>query len=131
LELILKSGPARISVNRIERIVVMLRRWAEKKPEIEGIAIFGSFAKGTTHSASDLDLFIKTSGGEVSPGVVIGEGDKGFVDVSGWKVELRTLFGIKVHIGFPDDPKNEQYARQAHLIVYDPKGALSDFLNKK
>ena len=39
----------------------MLRKWAADNDHIESIIIVGSYARGTSHAASDLDLVIITS----------------------------------------------------------------------
>ena len=45
----------------MEQFMQMLRKWAADNDHIESIIIVGSYARGTSHAASDLDLVIITS----------------------------------------------------------------------
>ena len=122
----------------IERIKEVLRRWGEDNPAIAGIAIYGSYAKGTAHSNSDLDLFILPSridSEPVPPGEVKGDGESGSESLTRptveWEEELTKLLAIDVSICCPEDSRCTRYARVGPRInAYDRHGKLKEFFKK-
>jgi predicted nucleotidyltransferase len=45
----------------VDSLIESLRRWALNQPDIRGIALVGSFARGNFHAESDVDFVIITS----------------------------------------------------------------------
>jgi predicted nucleotidyltransferase len=66
-----------------------LRRWAESKPTIKALFVFGSYARGEAQSNSDLDLAFEFTD--------VDEADAELIcNAKAWKVELTQLTGITV-----------------------------------
>jgi predicted nucleotidyltransferase len=103
----------------VDRIRDQLIRWAKEKPEVEAVALFGSLAKGTIHTGSDLDIFVVARADANDPDDVIRSID--------WKEELRLLLGIEeIDLYFPSDQRGTEFAREFHLSVYDPRATPRD-----
>ena len=43
----------------------ILRSWAQQTPQVEKAYLFGSYAKGEAHRASDIDIAIKSQRGQL------------------------------------------------------------------
>ena len=75
---------------------------------MEAVALFGSLAKGTIHTGSDLDIFVVARADANDPDDVIRSID--------WKEELRLLLGIEeIDLYFPSDQRGTEFAREFHL----------------
>ena len=78
------------SVIELEAAQKQLKMWAEANPYVLALLIFGSYAKGTATSTSDLDVavVIAPAHGEDAFTTWMAEGDK-------WADEVRALLGFQ------------------------------------
>jgi predicted nucleotidyltransferase len=53
----------------IEEIATALRTWAEAQPHVDALWLFGSCAKGTQHSGSDVDIAVLFAQGHAPTGM--------------------------------------------------------------
>jgi predicted nucleotidyltransferase len=66
-----------------------LQSWAETKPTIKVLYVFGSYARGAAQPGSDLDLAFEFTG--------VDEADAELIcNAKAWKTELTRLTGITV-----------------------------------
>ena len=78
--------------------------WAEKTSEIEAVFLFGSMAKGTATTDSDIDLaLVMTKGPERDQRA----GDY-LRNWEAWEAELKTALAIEVYLGSLDPPMGQQ-----------------------
>lgn len=63
--------------------------WAAGKPTIKALYVFGSYAKGTAHSTSDLDLAFEFAGVDDPLSELI-------ENAAAWKAEVSLLTGLVV-----------------------------------
>jgi predicted nucleotidyltransferase len=67
----------------------ILRSWAQQTPQVEEAYLFGSYAKGEAHSASDIDIAIKASAGNWAS--LAGKWEQHLTNQLGVTVNIRTL----------------------------------------
>jgi predicted nucleotidyltransferase len=67
----------------------LLRSWAQQTPQVEEAYLFGSYAKGEAHSASDIDIAIKASTGNWTS--LAAKWEQHLTDKLGVTVNIRTL----------------------------------------
>jgi predicted nucleotidyltransferase len=72
----------------------ILRSWAQQTPQVEEAYLFGSYAKGEAHSASDIDIAIKAS--DVNWTFLTAKWEQHLTDRLGVTVNIRTLANPKV-----------------------------------
>ena len=130
-----------IDLNALMELVLS---WAKPQPEISGILLVGSYARGDFRTDSDVDLVIlgENKGKlleDPSWTKIFGEIESQSREDWGAVVSLRTMYkgGLEVEFGLT----NRQWARLAPLdqgtlrvirggakIIWDPKGILGDLL---
>jgi predicted nucleotidyltransferase len=67
----------------------ILRSWAQQTPQVEEAYLFGSYAKGEAHRASDIDIAIKASVGNWTS--LAAKWEQHLTDQLGVTVNIRTL----------------------------------------
>jgi predicted nucleotidyltransferase len=72
----------------------ILRAWAQQTPQVQEAYLFGSYAKGTAHIGSDVDIAIKASAGNWAS--LTATWEKQLTDQLGVTVNIRTLANPKV-----------------------------------
>lgn len=91
----------------------LLQDWGKRAVIIQKIYIFGSYAKGTAHSDSDLDLAICA---DQLPG------DSGATTIHferrSWETELSKLLGIAVDVEELTDRHVNQFVGEASKLIY-------------
>jgi predicted nucleotidyltransferase len=75
-----------------------LKRWAESKPTIKALDIFGSYARGEATLRSDLDLAFEFKDANEADAELIS-------NAQAWKTELTRLTGIPVKDLYHSDAK--------------------------
>lgn len=71
-----------------------LAKWAESKPTLKALCVFGSYARGTATEKSDLDLAFEFCG-------VFDEADCELIsNAQQWKTEVAELTGVVVKDGY-------------------------------
>ena len=126
---------------RIERVLERAVAWARQQPDIRGLALVGSWARGTARADSDVDLVVLTS----RPGRYLADdhwtaalGDAEVVHTQGWGVltERRLLLDgdLEVEVGItepawattdPVDPGTRRVVTDGLRILHDPDGRLA------
>ena len=71
-----------ININSLKKLVSPIL----KKHQVSEASVFGSFARGTAHKFSDIDLLIKF------------KGEKSLMDLAALKLELESFLGRKVDV---------------------------------
>ena len=69
-----------------EAQLILIRAWAEATPYVEAVRIFGSYAKGSAHECSDVDLAVSANAGHY------------LALVDKWEHDLTEMLGPTVHI---------------------------------
>jgi uncharacterized protein len=125
----------------IENLLVAVKRWAEDQPEIQGVLLVGSHARGTARPDSDVDLVILTDNPKRYLDSASFAEDWGAV--SKWQVEdwgkvtaLRVWYadGLEVEYGFalpdwaaqPLDPGTRQVIAEGMRVVFDRVGTIGN-----
>ena len=113
--------------------------WASLRPDIEGAALVGSYARDAADEESDVDLIILTKESERylrDPAWVaaFGEVTKRKVEDWGRVKSLRVFYrdGLEVEYGFalpdwvdiPVDPGTHRVVSGGMKILFDPRGLL-------
>jgi len=112
--------------------------WAESRSDVDGVAIVGSYARGTEQSTSDIDFVILSK----DPSVLLqGDWPARFGDVQSSSIEdygalkARRFFyrnGLEVEFGvaatrwasIPLDPGTKRVLSDGVKVLYDPKQLL-------
>lgn len=115
-------------------------QWARAQPDIEAVALVGSYARETADEASDVDLIILTKQSEryiSEPSWVSAFGEVGERKVENWGrvTSLRVFYkdDLEVEYGFahpdwadiPVDPGTSRVVKDGMKILFDPRGVLS------
>jgi tRNA nucleotidyltransferase (CCA-adding enzyme) len=137
---------------RVEAILEKVCRWATKREDISAVALVGSWARGTAHAGSDIDLVLLTPDplwfrqnaqwlNDIdwrSIGSMIAswrDANYGIV----WSRHLHLADGTEIEFGFgplawasmdPIDPGTFQVISDGCRILYDPKGLLKDLISQ-
>ena len=126
---------------RVERVLERAVAWARQQPDIRGLALVGSWARGTARAGSDVDLVVLTS----RPGRYLADdhwtaalGDAEVVHTHAWGVltERRLLLDgdLEVEVGItepawaatdPVDPGTRRVVTDGLRILHDPDGRLA------
>ncbi len=103
----------------LEKEKEALRSWAEKKPCIRRVLIYGSHCKGMQHDGSDLDVAVELDPlpGDSGPFATwIGEAEK-------WRRELIPLVGNRLQLEWHDlhgkTPTVSGGLKECCLLVYE------------
>ena len=114
--------------------------WASLRPDIEGVALVGSYARDVADEKSDVDLIILTKQPESylnDPSWASGFGEVGERKVENWGrlKSLRVFYrdGLEVEYGFalpdwadiPVDTGTHRVVRGGMKILFDPRGLLT------
>jgi predicted nucleotidyltransferase len=67
----------------------IIHAWAEQTPQVQELRLFGSYAKGTAHSGSDIDLAVRASPGNWT--ALAAKWEEHLSQALGLKVNIRTL----------------------------------------
>jgi hypothetical protein len=128
----------------LPRITPLLRRvtaWARRRPDVRGLALVGSWARGAARPDSDVDLVLLTD----DPAAYVGDagwvgelGAAGIVRTRAWGVltERRLLLGsgLQIDLGVvrpawaltePVDAGTRKVVSDGMRVLYDPDGRLS------
>ncbi len=114
-------------------------RWASTQPDIEAVALVGSYARDEASESSDVDLVILTSSvdtylRDLSWVSVFGEATEWRKEVYGRVTSVRALYesGLEVEYGFttpdwaaaPIDAGTLRVVREGMKVVHDPQGVI-------
>jgi uncharacterized protein len=114
--------------------------WASLRPDIEGVALVGSYARGVADEESDVDLIILTKQSErylsdPAWAATFGEVTERKVEDWGRVKSLRVFYkdGLEVEYGFalpdwadiPSDAGTHRVVKGGMKILFDPRGLLS------
>jgi uncharacterized protein len=126
---------------RVERVLERAVAWARQQPDIRGLALVGSWARGSARADSDVDLVVLTS----RPGRYLADdhwtaalGDAEVVHTQAWGplTERRLLVDgdLEVEVGItepawaatdPVDPGTRRVVTDGLRILHDPDGRLA------
>jgi uncharacterized protein len=126
---------------RIERVLERAVAWARQQPDIRGLALVGSWARGTARADSDVDLVVLTSHPDrylADDDWTAALGDAEVLRTQAWGVltERRLLLegGLEVEVGItgptwattdPVDPGTRLVVTDGLRILHDPDGRLA------
>ena len=114
--------------------------WASLRPDIEGVALVGSYALGVANEESDVDLIILTKQSEnylsdAAWAAAFGEVTECKVEDWGRVKSLRVFYkdGLEVEYGFalpqwayiPVDTGTHRVVRGGMKVLFDPRGLLT------
>jgi predicted nucleotidyltransferase len=124
---------------KIEKFLAQVKQWAEQQPDIQGILLVGSYARGTARPDSDIDLVVMTTSphrylDSISFADHFGSLSKWQKEDWGTVTSLRVWYrdGLEVEYGFalsdwasqPLDSGTLQVISSGAQIVYDRDGSL-------
>jgi hypothetical protein len=131
---------SRTRVDEVESVLQHLTDWVRRRPDVRALALVGSWARGTPHDGSDVDVVLLTD----SPEHYI-DGDDWLHDVGGVRL-IRTLdwgavterrfalaSGLEVELDVgtsswasvdPIDSGTRTVATDGMRLLYDPDGLL-------
>jgi Nucleotidyltransferase domain len=139
----LATGPGRPGPEpaRIERVLERAVAWARRQPDIRGLALVGSWARGSARADSDVDLVVLTSRPDrylADDGWTAALGDARVVHTQAWGplTERRLLLegDLEVEVGItgpawaasdPVDPGTRRVVTDGLRILHDPDGRLA------
>jgi len=100
-----------------------LAKWASSKPLVRCLVVFGSYAKGTANSDSDIDIAVIVSEtGDASERLLEWMDNK-----PQWRNELCALLGfqdVQLEKLCAEHSHVMQYVKEAHIVVYDPDNLI-------
>jgi uncharacterized protein len=132
--------------SRVALLVDAICEWARARPDIVGVALVGSQARGSARPDSDVDFVVLTTAPEqyratAWPAQIAwpwgGGPPREWVDVAYgalWARHLEFTGGTRVEVGFaaptwagvaPVDAGTEAVVRGGYEILWDPLGLLS------
>jgi uncharacterized protein len=139
--------PAQSRHELVERLIVEISRWVASEPTLRGMALVGSYARGTARIDSDVDLILLTAKVEQGGSTEwLGEVDWQSLGVSPEASRfvrygvmsshhVRLDNGLEVEFGFapvtwaserPVDEGTRRVVSDGCRVVYDPDGLLAD-----
>ena len=116
------------------------RRWASVRPDIEAVALVGSYARGTATEGSDVDLIILTSDvdrylSDRSWVSLFGEAAECREEDYGRVTSVRAFYGSGLEVEFglttpdwaeaPIDTGTLRVLTDWMEVLYDPRGILA------
>jgi uncharacterized protein len=130
-----------VDPERIERLLDRAVAWARRRPDVRGVALVGSWARGAARPDSDVDLVVLTD----DPGRYVQRADwtaelgsTRIVRTQAWGplTERRLLLdnGLELEVGVvlpnwaatdPVDPENCRVVTDGMRILYDPEGRFA------
>jgi predicted nucleotidyltransferase len=119
--------------HELKEIIDWITEWAKKQPDVQGVLLVGSRARGNARPDSDVDLV-----------VISAEREKHLADPiwgparrEPWgalvALRFRHVNGLELDLGFvepswarqePVDPGTTKVLRDGATILYDPRGQL-------
>lgn len=135
------EGESELQPARIEQLLDRAHAWAREQPDIRGLALVGSWARGSARTDSDVDLVVLTtasdrylSDDEWSAAL----GATRVLPTQAWGplTERRLLLedGLEVEVGLTDpawaatdpvDPGTLRVVTDGMRILHDPDGRLA------
>jgi predicted nucleotidyltransferase len=132
------------SVREIDQFLSSIAEWAQGQPDIQAVALVGSWARGTARPDSDIDLVIVVA----DPGVYLGDeawlhrfGTPSSIADEDWGLvqSRRVIYasGLEVEFGLtinawlatdPIDAGSAQVVADGVRILLDRTGALARFV---
>ena len=125
----------------LESFCALATAWAASRPDVRGLALVGSLARGDPHDGSDVDLVLLTDAPGAyleSAGWEAGLGATAILDTRGWGelTERRLLHssGVEIDLGVvsprwaatdPVDPGTRRVASEGLQVLYDPDDLLT------
>ena len=128
-----------ISAVNVNLFLDKFTSWTSAQPDIEAVALVGSYARNDANEESDVDLIILTNQPEryltdPSWASTFGEVRKSSVESWGRVQSLRTFYerGLEVEYSFalpewadvPVDPGTNRVVSDGMKILFDPSGKL-------
>ena len=128
-----------IGGHELAALLDQVRQWAEIRSDIRAVALVGSYARGTAHPESDIDLVVLTTdpAAYVDESEWIDDLDGSLVVTRSWGpiTERRITYpgGLELEFGFghpswastdPLDAGTRGVVTDGMRIVYDPDGIL-------
>ena len=128
----------------VERLVDLVRRWAAGRPELQAVALVGSWARGAARADSDVDVVLLTDDpaaylDDDSWLAVFEATDVERTQKWGVVTERRVALpsGLEVEFGVtspgwastdPMDPGTRGVVLDGLVVLHDPKGLLTDLV---
>jgi uncharacterized protein len=125
----------------VEELLERVTSWARRRPDIRGVALVGSWARGTARADSDVDLVVLTSRRDRyldADGWTAARGATRLLRTQAWGplTERRLLLegGLEVEVGIaepswaatdPVDPGTRRVVTDGLGILHDPDGRLA------
>jgi hypothetical protein len=126
---------------RVGQVLELASDWARQRPDIRGLALVGSWARGTARPDSDVDLVVLTTAGDdylAGDDWTAALGATRIVRTQRWGpvTERRLLLedGLEVEVNVtgpawaatdPLDPGTRRVAADGMRILHDPDGRLT------
>lgn len=112
-----------VNESTLKRVQPILRQWVADNPHIGELRLFGSYAKGTARSDSDLDIAVRVvrkKAGDTTVWVTA------CFECPEWEKELTQLLGVQADVEDITAEHVAQYVQEASILVYlDESKALS------
>jgi hypothetical protein len=124
----------------VERLLDVVLRWASARHDVRGVALVGSWARGTAHMESDVDLVLLTLCVEryTESDDWIGDlGCESIARTTAWGAlterRLRMPSGLEVELGvvppywaavYPVDSGTRSVVEDGMRVLHDPDGLL-------
>jgi uncharacterized protein len=138
--------------DELNLVIAEVERWAQARPDIIGLALVGSYARGNAQSDSDIDLIVLTSTPEAY------RNDTAWLAEINWQIIAATIadwrdedYGVvwsrhlfladkrEIEIGFGDrswattdpvDAATRKVINNGCRIIYDPEALINNFLTQ-
>lgn len=135
-----EGGPRR-QETRVGAVLERATAWARRRPDIRGLALVGSWARGGARTDSDVDLVVLTTGRDRYLGDDDWPAELGATRVLGTRAwgplterRLQLEGGLEVEVGLtepawaatdPVDPGTRRVVTDGMRILHDPDGRLA------
>lgn len=135
------AAPSQPQPARIEQLLERVTAWARRRPDIRGLALVGSWARGTAGPDSDVDLVLLTNHrdrylDDEDWTAALGATRVVRTEAWGQLTERRLLLenGLEVEVGITDpawaatdpvDPGTRRVVTGGLRILHDPEGRLA------
>lgn len=91
-----------------------IQRWAEVTPEVSHVVLFGSRARGTSQTDSDIDLGILTKGSDADGRQVSFDLHK-----AQWADELQRMVGLEIDLEYALEEHVADHIAAGHAVLYE------------